>query len=365
MVIWRWRRERGVTELGFSEHVYRFREALEVWRHPFWEENAQDGLEEYVDLRGVDEGKRPTREARHRDGLDPGAGRQHRGTAGSVAVGLRGRLGSFPGRRGRGPRRLRRLGLGRPGPGLEHLFRHARRCGGQRPVRHPRAPRPREGLGSRTPGAAAPAARVLRPRDRANRRRRTWRSRFRRPACGSRSGRSILRATCWRCSSSAGKPVALSSDAHEPENIGHRYDAAVALLQDVGSTGSVCSTAGPAARSRSDERLAPHGHRLRLPPLPGVGRPAGARGRGAPGRAGTRRALGRRCRVARARSTLCWGRRGSATSATISRIDDPRWANADSIELLGIVAGMLTDAGLAHGERRRDRDRRAAAARTR
>ena len=39
---------RGVTELGFSEHVYRFREALEVWRHPFWEECAQDELEEYV-----------------------------------------------------------------------------------------------------------------------------------------------------------------------------------------------------------------------------------------------------------------------------------------------------------------------------
>src|SRR5688572_26498108 len=39
---------RGVTELGFSEHVYRFREALGVWRHPFWVEQARDGLEEYV-----------------------------------------------------------------------------------------------------------------------------------------------------------------------------------------------------------------------------------------------------------------------------------------------------------------------------
>jgi histidinol-phosphatase (PHP family) len=32
----------------------------------------------------------------------------------------------------------------------------------------------------------------------------------------------------------AGKPVALSSDAHEPETIGHGYDAAVELLHDVG-----------------------------------------------------------------------------------------------------------------------------------
>jgi histidinol-phosphatase (PHP family) len=40
--------ERGIAELGFSEHVYRFREALDVWRHPFWVECAQDSLDEYV-----------------------------------------------------------------------------------------------------------------------------------------------------------------------------------------------------------------------------------------------------------------------------------------------------------------------------
>ena len=28
--------ERGIAELGVSEHVYRFAQALEVWRHPFW-----------------------------------------------------------------------------------------------------------------------------------------------------------------------------------------------------------------------------------------------------------------------------------------------------------------------------------------
>ena len=41
---------RGIDELGFSEHVYRFREALSVWRHPFWVENATDGLDDYVDF---------------------------------------------------------------------------------------------------------------------------------------------------------------------------------------------------------------------------------------------------------------------------------------------------------------------------
>jgi histidinol-phosphatase (PHP family) len=42
--------ERGISELGFSEHVYRFRDALDVWHHPFWEENATDDLDAYCDF---------------------------------------------------------------------------------------------------------------------------------------------------------------------------------------------------------------------------------------------------------------------------------------------------------------------------
>jgi histidinol-phosphatase (PHP family) len=37
----------GVEELGVSEHVYRFTQALELWRHPFWEEQARDDLDAY------------------------------------------------------------------------------------------------------------------------------------------------------------------------------------------------------------------------------------------------------------------------------------------------------------------------------
>ena len=40
-------RERGIAELGVSEHVYRFSQALEIWQHPFWRENATDDLEGY------------------------------------------------------------------------------------------------------------------------------------------------------------------------------------------------------------------------------------------------------------------------------------------------------------------------------
>src|SRR5919198_1780710 len=40
----------GIAELGVSEHVYRFRQALEVWDHPFWVENARDDLDAYRDF---------------------------------------------------------------------------------------------------------------------------------------------------------------------------------------------------------------------------------------------------------------------------------------------------------------------------
>lgn len=40
----------GVGELGVSEHVYRFRDALAVWRHPFWEEQATDDLAAYCEF---------------------------------------------------------------------------------------------------------------------------------------------------------------------------------------------------------------------------------------------------------------------------------------------------------------------------
>jgi histidinol-phosphatase (PHP family) len=38
----------GIAELGVSEHVHRFYDALDVWDHPFWRENAADDLEAYV-----------------------------------------------------------------------------------------------------------------------------------------------------------------------------------------------------------------------------------------------------------------------------------------------------------------------------
>jgi histidinol-phosphatase (PHP family) len=42
--------ERGISELGVSEHIYRFRAALDLWRHPFWESFAHDDLDSYCDF---------------------------------------------------------------------------------------------------------------------------------------------------------------------------------------------------------------------------------------------------------------------------------------------------------------------------
>jgi len=39
--------ERGIEELGVAEHVYRFAQSLEVWTHPFWRRWAHDDLDEY------------------------------------------------------------------------------------------------------------------------------------------------------------------------------------------------------------------------------------------------------------------------------------------------------------------------------
>ncbi|HTR72035.1 MAG TPA: histidinol-phosphatase [Solirubrobacteraceae bacterium] len=42
--------ERGIAELGVSEHVYRFEQALAVWRHPLWREFAIDDLDAYCEF---------------------------------------------------------------------------------------------------------------------------------------------------------------------------------------------------------------------------------------------------------------------------------------------------------------------------
>ncbi len=71
--------QRGIAELGVSEHIHRFSQALEIWRHPFWVENARDDLEgycrfvrEHTDLRlGIEADFVPGAEDRTANVLEP------------------------------------------------------------------------------------------------------------------------------------------------------------------------------------------------------------------------------------------------------------------------------------------------------
>jgi histidinol-phosphatase (PHP family) len=70
--------ERGIDELGVAEHIYRFSAALEIWQHPFWRRYAHDDLDEYcgfvreeTDLRlGIEMDFIPGREDRIASQLD-------------------------------------------------------------------------------------------------------------------------------------------------------------------------------------------------------------------------------------------------------------------------------------------------------
>jgi histidinol-phosphatase (PHP family) len=70
--------ERGIEELGVAEHVYRFVQALDVWTHPFWRYWAHDDLDAYctfvreeTDLRlGIEADFLPGREDRMANLLD-------------------------------------------------------------------------------------------------------------------------------------------------------------------------------------------------------------------------------------------------------------------------------------------------------
>jgi histidinol-phosphatase (PHP family) len=42
--------ERGIAELGVAEHVHRFVQSLEVWTHPWYRHWAKDDLDEYCDF---------------------------------------------------------------------------------------------------------------------------------------------------------------------------------------------------------------------------------------------------------------------------------------------------------------------------
>ena len=329
------RRERGIAELGFSEHVYRFREALDVWRHPFWEESAVDDLDAYVEfLLEMETAGYPVKLG-SRWTTCPGREERDRRAARGPAVRLRDRLGALH-RRPRGrPRGLRRLAQRRPRRGLERVLRGARRGGGQRALRRAGAPRPGEGLGRRAAGPApSPRATFYElaiERDRGRGRgdrgldRRAAKARRRdlpvaRAARDVRRGRAS-RSRCPRtrtCRSTSATGTTARSQ----------------LLRDAGvERDRVFERRDATRRSRSDERPSASASATTRTASSAV-RTLVLGGVEIPGEPGLARPLGRRRARARGHRRRARCGRRSATSAATSRTTDPRYEDADSIELL-------------------------------
>jgi histidinol-phosphatase (PHP family) len=224
--------ERGIVELGVSEHVYRFTQALDVWRHPLWVETARDDLDEYcafvreqTDLRlGIEADFIPGREDRMAELL---AGRDWDYVLGSIHFLGDGALDydRFDvWTRASSPDAVWRtyfewLGeLARSGmfDVLAHpdLVKH---WGAERP-RPSRDPRHFYEIAMEHIADSGIAVEVST-------------AGLRKPVGEIYPDRAFLEMVV-----DAGNPIALSSDAHVPDQLGYGYDQALELLDSLGVT---------------------------------------------------------------------------------------------------------------------------------
>jgi len=221
---------RGIEALGVSEHVHRFRQALDVWTHPFWREWAVDDLDAYAgfvreetDLRlGIEADWLPGREDRLRELIEA---REWDYVIGSIHF--------------LGDRELDMEGehdVWRSGDAEEVWARYfdelgaAARSGLFDILAHPDLVKV---WGDRRP---APGGDLRRFYDRAmdgiagsDVAIEVSTAGLRKPVAEIYPAPELL-AMCVE----AGRPVALSSDAHVPEDLGNRYGEALALLRSLG-----------------------------------------------------------------------------------------------------------------------------------
>ncbi len=222
--------ERGIAELGVSEHVHRFRQALDVWQHPWWLQNAVDDIDEYcsfvreqTDLRlGIEADFLDGREDRMASLIEA---REWDYVVGSVhflcdaAVDHHG------------------WDVWETGRGADEVWRRyfetlgeAARCGMFDILGHPDLvkvwgpdrPRPEGDLRRFYELAMDGIAesRIAIEVSTAG---------LRKPVKELYPARAFLEMAL-----DAGCPVALSSDAHVPADVGHAYSEALAMLQDLG-----------------------------------------------------------------------------------------------------------------------------------
>ncbi len=221
--------ERGIELLGVAEHVHRFTQALEVWRHPWWERNAVDDLDAYcsfvreeTDLKlGIEADFVAGREDRMANLLEA---RDWDYVVGSVHF-------------------LRDSAVdmdewdvwesGDPEQVWRRYFEtlgEAARTGMFDILAHPDLVKV---WGKQRPRTGGRPSSLLRSGD--GRDRRVGRGDRGVHGRAAKAGRRDLPAPAFlEMCLEAGRPVALSSDAHVPDQLGHRYDEAVEMLRSVG-----------------------------------------------------------------------------------------------------------------------------------
>ena len=227
--------ERGVEALGVSEHIHRFTQALEVWQHPWWRRWARDDVDDYcafvreeTDLRlGIEADYVGGREDRIANFLEA---REWDYVVGSV---------HFVGDAGvdlEGPEWEHVWGRGdRADKVWERYFEtlaQAARSGLYDIIAHPDlvkvwgSARP---LPERDPRYYyEPAIEAMLDAGVAME---LSTAGLRKPA-----GELYPAPAMLAMAADAGVPIALSSDAHDPAQLGYRYDDALAALADAGVT---------------------------------------------------------------------------------------------------------------------------------
>jgi len=231
-------RKAGVFDLGVSEHIYRFKQALAIWDHPLWRESAVDDLEAYcafaaeVGLRlGIEADYLPGREEQLAALLDR---YPFDYVIGSVHFIPRRRGGSAD------PHSyaavdMEEFSIWRDGEPAEEVWKRYFKLVGQAAatglfdvIAHPDlvklfGPRPKGDVRE----LFAPAIEGLRAGGCA----------VELSTAGLRKGLGepypsqelLAELVC------AGVPIALSSDAHEPDQVGYAYPQAVAALRAAGA----------------------------------------------------------------------------------------------------------------------------------
>ena len=213
----------GIAELGVSEHIHRFQQALAVWDHPYWREAATDDIDAYcafvreeTDLRlGLEVDFVPGREDRtqnliERCELDYVVGSVH--FLGDLAVDWD------------------RFDIWESGRGADVVWRRyfetlaaAVRSGMFDILAHPDLVKM---WGERRPLPAGDLRRYYEPALEAIA---VSTAGLRKPVGEIYPAPAFLAGAL-----EAGAPVALSSDAHLPEQIGFGYDRALELLDGLG-----------------------------------------------------------------------------------------------------------------------------------